>query len=129
MIGGVVSMGRSLAEAIMSEQVRVGSETETVSTQTLAVSHTLAVAYTGAARVLIRGNQQTDERVSASQIADLNRAVISLPVAAAVKPGMILIVDGSTADQQLVGRRFRLIGEATAGQVTARRFDAEVLSA
>lgn len=129
MITGVVAMGRSFAEALMSEQVRVGVETETVSELTLDTVTELDVAYTGPARVVIRGNTQTDERVSASQIADMSQAIVSLPMSAVVLPGSILIVDASSADPALAGRRFRLIGESTAGQVTARRFDAEVLNA
>lgn len=123
MIGGVLGMGRRMAEARMTETVTIGrfdwlrppGDFDPVLTL-------VETYYVGRARVKFP-SASADEKVPAGQQLAETRVTVSLPASAPFVPtGSVVRVDASAADTLLLGRMFRVEGQAQAGQTTAHRY-------
>lgn len=129
LLDGVLAMGRVHAEARMTETIRFYSVTGTVVNPTTLVSvETTVEHYNGVARVHypVGAVQQTD---SAGQFVALQDLIISIPVGSvAIPDDAIGVVSASTTDASLIGRKYRVKGAPSAGQVTAHRFPVEEIS-
>lgn len=123
MIGGVLGMGRRMAEARMTETVTVGRFERIRPPGGFDPVLTLVETfYEGPARVKFP-SASADEKAPAGQQLAETRIVVSLPAAAARAPtGTLVRVDASTVDTALTGRMFRVEGSAQAGQTTAHRY-------
>lgn len=123
MIGGVLGMGRRMAESRMLETVTVGRFELVRQPGSLDQVLTLVETfYTGVARVKFPSSSAQVKAPAGQQIVETN-VVVSLPSSSAPVPaGALVRVDLSSADDALVGRMFRVDGPAQAGQTTAHRY-------
>lgn len=82
------------------------------------------VVYPEVAGQLKFASQVLSEREHAAQLVAVSQRVIKVGVNAApnVRVGDFATCTASTADAELVGRKFRISGLPEAGQVTAHRF-------
>lgn len=123
MIGGVLGMGRAMAESRMTETVTVGRFEKVRPPGSLDPVLTLVETfYSGVARVKYPSASSQVKAPAGQQIAETN-IVVSLPSSSGSVPtGATVVVDSSAADSSLVRRRFRVDGPAQAGQTTAHRY-------
>lgn len=123
MIGGVLGMGRRMAEARMTESVTVGRYERVRSPGGFDPVLTLVETYyAGRARVKFPSASADDKAPAGQQLAE-TRIVVSLPAGAALIPtGAFVRVDASPVDASLTGRMFRVDGPGQAGQTTAHRY-------
>lgn len=123
MIGGVLGLGRGLAESRMTEMVTVGRVELVPVPGTLDTVPTLVESYyAGIARVKFPSASAQVKVPAGQQIAETS-IVVSLPASAALVPtGSMVRVDDSASDPALVGRWFRIDGQAQSGQTTAHRY-------
>jgi hypothetical protein len=114
-----------MANARMTETVRVGILTEDVDPETLDPINTLDVEYDGPARVSWK-TYTVQQTTPGDQPAALSTPILSLPSGTlGVTVDMRVVVDASTADAAMVGRTFRIKGLPQSGQTTALRFPLE----
>jgi hypothetical protein len=122
---GVLGMGRNMANARMTETVRVGILTEGVDEDTLDPITTFTPEYEGPARVSWK-TYTVQQATPGDQPAALSTPILSLPSGTlGVTVDMRVVVDASTADAAMVGRTFRIKGLPQSGQTTALRFPLE----
>ncbi len=129
LLTGALAMGRTQAEARMTETIRFYSVTGTVVNPTTLVSvETTVEHYNGPARVHypVGAVQQTDP---GNQFVALQDLSVSIPTSApAVPVDAIGVVSASIIDASLVARKCRVKGAPAAGQVTAHRYPVEEIS-
>ncbi len=120
---GVLGMGRRMAVSRMTETVTVGRfERKRPAGSLDAVLTLVETFYSGPARVKFPSASAAVKSPAGQQIAETN-VVVSLPANTdPVATGALVRVDSSTADPALVGRMFRVDGQAQAGQTTAHRY-------
>lgn len=123
MIGGVLGMGRRMAESRMTEKVTVGKYEMARPPGSLDPVITLVETYySGKARVKFPTASAAVQATAGQQVVETS-IVVSLPSAAALVPtGAFVVVEGSLANPNLVGRRFRVSGPGQSGQTTADRY-------
>lgn len=123
MIGGVLGMGRRMAESRMTETVTVGRFERIRPPGSLDTVLTLTETfYSGPARVKFPSASASVKNPAGQQIAETN-IVVSLPASSVPVPtGALVRVDSSASDAALGGRFFRVEGPAQAGQTTAHRY-------
>lgn len=123
MIGGVLDMGRRMAESRMTETVTVGIFKMVRPPGALDAVLTLTeTLYAGVARVKFPSASAQVKSPAGQQVVETN-VVVSLPSSAGRVPvGAFVRVDSSAADVSLVARMFRVDGPAQAGQTTAHRY-------
>lgn len=123
MIGGVLGMGRRMAESRMSETVTVGRFELVRPPGSLdAVLTLVETFYAGVARVKFPSASAQVKSPAGQQVVETN-VVVSLPSGTVLVPAGVLVrVDASTSDGSLVGRLFRVDGPAQSGQTTAHRY-------
>lgn len=122
-VHGVLQMGRAVANARMTETVRIG--TLTITTVDLDVVQDFDVAYTGPAR-LSWSTYTVAQPEAAGQPVALSAPVLSIPSGTpGVTVDMRAVVDDSTADEGLIGRVFRIKALPQSGQTTAARYPVE----
>ena len=123
MIGGVLGMGRRMAESRMTETVTVGRwENVRPPGQLDPVSTLVETYYAGPARVKFPSASASVKSPAGQQLAETN-VVVSVPHGTVAFPtGAVVRVDSSSVDDGLVGRMFRVDGPAQSGQTTAHRY-------
>lgn len=114
---------RAEAESRMTESVTVGRFELKRDPGSLDTVLTLVETfYTGIARVKFPYASTAAKNPAGQQLVETN-IVLSLPAWSQLMPvGTGVRVDGSSADESLVGRMFRVEGPAQAGQTTAHRY-------
>lgn len=114
---------RAEAESRMSETVTVGRFELVRPPGSLETVLTLVETYyTGIARLKFPYASTATKNPVGQQMAETN-IVLSVPASTAQMPtGAGVRVDGSSADETLVGRMLRVDGPAQAGQTTAHRY-------
>jgi hypothetical protein len=118
-------MGRNMANARMTETVRVGVLTEGVDEDTLDPITSFTSEYEGPARVSWK-TYTVQQTTPGDQPTALSTPILSLPSGTlGVTVDMRVVVDASTADAAMVGRTFRIKGLPQSGQTTALRFPLE----
>jgi hypothetical protein len=123
-------MGRSMASSRFTETLSFYSDDgTTVDPDTLNDVEDVTVLHTVAGRVkyptLTVSERSAVGQVFATQSVNVHVAVGSAPD---VRTNHFVTVTASTADPALVGRVFRVTGNAQSGQVTAHRFPVEEVS-
>jgi hypothetical protein len=126
LLGGITRRGRALAEARMLDSCTIAPEKVTVDKVTLQTTTTGAAQYTGKCRLRSVSDAVSDREAAGQSFSD-QALILSIPVgsAGAVRPNSIVTitaVDPESGDPALVGRRFRIAGEAAGSQATASRF-------
>lgn len=123
---GVLGMGRKMANARMTETVRIGTLTYgDVPEGEIDPEQVFEVEYEGPARV--SWNTYTVQQTTpGDQPVALSTPILSIPSGTFdVTVDMRAVVDASTADLSLVGRTFRIKGLPQSGQTTALRYPLE----
>ena len=132
-LGGALAMGQAQANARMTESVTVGImvKSETIDESTGQYPQVFESHYAGPngdhrARVKFP-TLTVSERTPGGQTIAVQDVMLSLPVgfSSAVRIDDIVTVTSSTVDPDLVGRTFRIKGDAQSGQVSAHRFPVE----
>lgn len=123
MIGGVLGMGRRMAESRMSETVTIGRVERVRPAGGFDPILTLVdIYYRGKARVKYPAASAQEKNPAGQQLAE-TRITVSVPTGAAAFPaGAYVRVDSSAVDDALPGRMFHVDGPAQAGQTTAHRY-------
>ena len=113
----------------MSETVTVGSFTDGVDPVTGAPTRTpVDTRYTGMGRIKYESLAVSEQDGAGSPVAS-QAPFLSIPSTSAMAfEGDEVVVDASSADALLVGRRYRVAGVPQAGQTTSHRFPLEELS-
>jgi len=121
-------MGRTQANARMTETVKVASEVPTVDPDTLAttVTETVHIAST-IARVKYPVTRVL-ERDAGTQLVAAQEIEVHFPSGSDVRTDWFVTVLTSTADASLVDRRYRVRGNGLAGQTTALRVPVEEIT-
>jgi hypothetical protein len=127
---GALGMGRVMASSRLSETLKFYSvDGTTVDPVTLEDVEDITVLHTVPGRVkyptLTVSERSAVGQVFATQSVNVHVAVGSAPN---VRTNHFVTVTASTADPALVGRKFRVTGNAQSGQVTAHRFPVEEVS-
>lgn len=126
MIGGVLGMGRAMAESRMTDTckiTRVGSKTLNEGTGTYTPS--VVTVFTGACR--IKSGSGVSQVDAGSGLVVVSQVELHLPVTAAgVLPGDMVEVTGSVTRSEQVGRVFRVVAAFDGSQTTALRYRVEV---
>jgi hypothetical protein len=126
---GLVQAGRAWHEAIMEDACVITREgTRTLNETTGQYTQTPTTIFTGACRLVVPPRSPQDV-VAVGQVEVVQRARLDLPVvaSAAAKENDVVLFTASV-DPALVGRKFRLRGEAGQTHATARRFFVEAYS-
>jgi hypothetical protein len=123
---GVLGMGRNMANARMTETVRVGELLYgEVPEGDIDPDQVFTATYDGPARVSWK-TYTVQQTTPGDQPVALSTPILSLPSGTlGVTVDMRVIVDASTADTSIVGRTFRIKGLPQSGQTTAFRFPLE----
>ena len=112
---------RAQAESRMSETVLVGIFRDGSDADGNATRVLVTERYSGKARVRYP-SYAVSELSPASQPLAQQDVIVSIPVGSGpVFEGDEVLVTGSTADPNVIGRRFRVKGQPAAGQTTAYR--------
>ena len=111
---------RAAAESRMTETVQIGPEVDSgVGMETV---WTVVPVYEGPARFILRSMASSD-MVGADQPFDRQSPELHLPHGTqGVLVDHVAVIVGSTDDESLIGRRFRIAGLPQAGQTTAARY-------
>lgn len=122
LLRGTLSMGRRQAESRMTETVLVGLFRDGTDPLTGDPTRTLVTArYEGKGRIRY-GSGQVSNQVGPGQDVAMQEPTLSIPSGSpATFEGDEVLVTASTSDGALVGRVYRVQGQAQAGQVTALR--------
>jgi hypothetical protein len=123
---GFIEAGRAWHEAIMDDACVVTREgARTLNESTGLYSQTPSTVYAGPCRLIVPPRSPQDV-VVVGQVEVMQRARLDLPVttSAAVEDGDVVTFTTS-ADPALVGRQYRLRGDAGQTHATARRFFVE----
>ena len=114
---------QATAESRMSETVTVGVMASVFDDATDKYVDTLTIHYSGQGR-LKYPSMVVSEKTPVGQVLASQDVILSLPagLASAVRINDTVTVTHSTADDDLVGRTFRIKALAQGGQVSASRF-------
>ena len=132
MLTGVLAMGRTMAESLLTETVTVGVTVDGAFDESTGTypkvfqSHDAGRNGDGRARVKFP-TLTVSERTPGGQTIAVQDVMLGLPVgfAGAVRVGDDVTVIGSDVDPDMVGRVFRVKGLAQSGAVTLNRFPLE----
>jgi hypothetical protein len=127
---GALDMGRFMAASRFSESLRFySSDGVTVDPDTLDDVEATTVLHTVPGRIkfptLTVSERSAVGQVFATQQVNVHVAVGSTPD---VRVDHFVVVLASSVDPSLVGRKFRVAGNAQAGQVTSHRYPVEEVS-
>jgi hypothetical protein len=127
-LNSALAAGAARAESRMTETVVAGTEIETVDPDSLQTIVTIDAIYSGTAQVKYPTLTASDRQAGGQQVSDLS-LVVKLPTKSVILPkNTIIKPTGSTVDESLVGRRYRVTGAPQSGQVTSHRYPVEELS-
>jgi hypothetical protein len=129
-VSGTLAWGRSQAANRFTESLRFySSDGVTVDPDTLDDVEATTVLHTVPGRIkfptLTVSERSAVGQVFATQQVNVHVAVGSTPN---VRVDHFVVVLASTVDPSLVGRKFRVSGNAQAGQVTSHRYPVEEVS-
>ena len=122
----VLSSGRRMAEARMTQTWRIGELVEVTDPVTFEVVQVLDAVYEGPGRFKFVQATAVSETVAGGQVVAEQVSELHLPVATTgLAIDMRAICDADPDDPSMVGRVVRLKGNPTGGQVTAQRWPVE----
>lgn len=121
LINGILTQGRALAVSRMSETVHAGSSTTTTDPVTGQPVQSGTTVYDGAARLKFASTVVSD-KATGGQLVSSQNVELHCPSGTKIPIGTVVTVTASTADDSLVGRKFKVTGRPEAGQTTAARF-------
>ena len=125
MLTGALAMGRTQANARMTETVTVTTTTPgTVMDESTGTYPDVIVSHYGGLARIKFPTLTVSEQTPGGQTIAVQDVMLSLPVgfSSAVRIDDVVTVTGSIVDPDLIGRTFRIKGVAQAGQVSAHRF-------
>lgn len=124
----VLGRGRERTQERFTETVTVGRFRDTTNPATGDPVRTLIEEfYTGPAQIKYT-SLAVSPRDGASQPVQEQAPLVKLPSGTAVPEGAEVHVTASTADADLVGRRYTIAGRSQAGQTTSARYPLKELS-
>lgn len=124
----VLARARARANEGMTEAIRGGEWTDGVDANLNATRVLTITRYTGPAQIKYVSDTVSDQD-TAGQVTAEQKPIVKIPIdGALLYEGDEIIVDSSSADATLQGRRYRIAGSPEAGQTSSHRYPLVELS-